>query len=218
MEKVAQVSLWIQKNKRLVIILGLGIASIATVYVLPIGEDVPPAATAGLNKSSVSVPVSKPADSKQVAANTNKSAPKSDKDQDKKTTSAEGMDEAARDPFSIPREYSSTSLPANTPVSRVPDTSANSMGRAGGVAVNAAVTFKLTGIAQGDDNVRVAVIYDGKQSKAYYQGSFVGEYKIISINDSSVTLEGAGGRQQIMLQRRDTNPEMNHTKEGTGAK
>jgi hypothetical protein len=103
-----------------------------------------------------------------------------------------GVNQATRDIFAPPAEYSLLSMIAA-------DKQQNATGQGGsGPKFAAGPLPKLTGVIAGEGS-RIAILREGTVSRSYRVGESAGSYRIAAIGANSVTLEGAGGTKVLTM-------------------
>lgn len=102
-----------------------------------------------------------------------------------------------RNPFTIPTEYLE-SKDNKTPASQQPLPETRSIDPlANGLTPTVVADLpklSVTGIASGDDGQQLAVINDGKQSRAYRLGEWIGAYQVEEIGVDAVAFSGPAGK------------------------
>lgn len=76
----------------------------------------------------------------------------------------------------------------------------------------------VTGVASGDDGVKLAVLSDGKQAKAYRPGETVNGYRIEAVTGNAVIFNGPAGREILPLATQVSNVVKSNPEERSGMK
>jgi len=134
---------------------------------------------------------------------------------------AEKKQREVRDPFAVPPEYlnsQSKGTEGREPPDQQPSPEVGQMPPFSAGSVKAAVELpkiSVTGIVSRDDGQRLAVINDGKQSRAYRSGEWVGIYQVEEIMTDVVSLTGPVG-EIILPIANNIKSEKSIAKERTG--
>jgi hypothetical protein len=194
-------------SSKLIAIIAIGVTALAVyIYVAPdhTGESVPQPILA-----DKSVQVKKAA----VVKNVNVTIPAVEKKQ-----------EAVRNPFAVPPEYlnnQAKSTDGKEPPEQQLSPGSGQMssfddGHGAAKAATEIPKISVTGIVSSDDGQQLAVINDGKQSRAYRLGEWIGLYRVKGIASDTVSLTGPAG--EIILPITDNiKSEKGIAKERTGS-
>lgn len=112
--------------------------------------------------------------------------------------SVEKKQEAVRNPFAVPAEYLTNKNKGEDNQEQMAQQTSPEAGlMPSGIGIKNSVAefpkISVTGIASSDDGQQLAVINDGKQSRAYRQGEWVGAYQLETIATDSVVFNGPAG-------------------------
>ncbi len=112
--------------------------------------------------------------------------------------SVERKQESVRDPFAVPVEYMTSKNKEEGNKEQATQQTlpeAGSMPSGTGAKNSTAELPKIsvTGVASSDDGQQLAVINDGKQSRAYRKGAWIGAYQLETIAADVVVFTGPAG-------------------------
>ena len=116
----------------------------------------------------------------------------------------EKKQEPVRNPFAVPTEYMTGKNKGEENQEKVAQQTSPEAGSmpSGIVTKNSVAEFpkiSVTGIASSNDGQQLAVINDGKQSRAYRQGEWVGAYQLETIATDSVVFTGPAGDMVVPI-------------------
>ncbi|SHI34987.1 hypothetical protein [Propionispora hippei] len=191
-------------SSKIIATLAIGVMALALyLVVIPANEDNPIAPTVSNGQSS------KVATQKTAAKDsneTNVSFPVVEK---------QGT---VRNPFAIPPEYMDSKdkgTDSKLPVTQQPVPDAGQVAAGISPAALELPKFSVTGIVSSDDGQQLAVINDGKHSKAYRLGEQVGAYQVESIMSDMVVVSGPAGQLTLPITN-NIKTEKSMAKERTG--
>lgn len=118
--------------------------------------------------------------------------------------SVEKKQESVRNPFAVPAEYmTSKNKEEGNKEQAAQQTSLEAGSMLSGTGAQGSVAkfpqIIVTGVASSDDGQQLAVINDGKQSRAYRQGEWLGAYQVETIAADAVVFTGPAGDMVVPI-------------------